>query len=160
MRSGSWGTMISGNSVRLTTMFEIRAAQVEDKDSIQQIYISAVGAQAATNKAQWDKLIQAGGLLVAQMADRIIGFGGIDVDAREQLKWLYLLPQYQRAGVGSQLLHRLEEIGWAAGLGLLRLHSAPGAIEFYRRHGYKAVGPTEIFGHDHDGLEMVKSSPK
>jgi GNAT superfamily N-acetyltransferase len=140
MRLGPRGEhMISGNSVPFTPMFEIRTARVEDQDSIQQIYISAVGAQAAINEAQWDRLIQAGGFLVAQMANRIIGFGGIDVDAKVQLKWLYLLPQYQRAGIGSQLLHRLEAIGWAAGLSLLRLHSAPGAIEFYRRHGYKAA---------------------
>lgn len=141
-------------------MFAIRNAGVEDKDAIQNIYLSAVGAQAATSEAPWEHLINAGGLLVAHVAERIIGFGGIDVTSREQLKWLYLLQQYQGAGVGSELLHRLEELGWKAGLKVLRLHSAPGAIEFYRRHGYKSVGPNELVGHDHDGLEMMKSSPE
>jgi GNAT superfamily N-acetyltransferase len=137
-------------------MLEIRTARVDDKESIQEIYVSAVGVEAGTDEAQWERLIQAGGLLVAHNAHRIIGFGGIDVNAREQVRWLYLLPPYQGAGIGSQLLRRLEEIGWKAGLNLLRLHSAPAAIEFYRRHGYEAVEPTELIGHDHDGLEMVK----
>ena len=140
-------------------MLEIRSARVEDKESIQGIYVSAVGIEAGTDEAQWDRSIHSGGLLVAHVSDRIIGFGGIDVNAREQVRWLYLLPSHQGAGIGSQLLRRLEEIGWKAGLNLLRLHSAPAAIEFYRRHGYQAVEPTELIGHDHDGLEMVKGPP-
>jgi GNAT superfamily N-acetyltransferase len=146
--------------VPFKTMLEIRTARVDDKISIQKIYVSAVGVRAGSDEAQWNQLIQAGGLLIVHDAGRIIGFGGIDVKAREQVRWLYLLPQYQGAGIGSQLLQRLEEVGWKAGLNLLRLHSAPAAIEFYRRHGYKAVEPSELIGHDHDGLEMVKGPPK
>ena len=131
-------------------MFEIRLASAEDKESILLIYISAVTPVVETDETYWDHLIRAGGLLVAQTEGRIIGFGGIDVNAREQLKWLYLLPQYQRAGIGSEILTRLEFIGWEAGLRSLRLHSAPGAVEFYRRHGYRAVEATEQIGHDHE----------
>lgn len=137
-------------------MFEIRTASPEDKESIQEIYISAVGSLTASAEADWDPLIRAGGLLVAQEAGRIIGFGGLDVNAKEQLKWLYLLPQQQGAGVGSAILQRLEVIGWAAGLKSLRLHSAPGAVEFYRKHGYETVAEVEQIGHDHEGVEMVK----
>src|SRR2546422_10818945 len=137
-------------------MFEIRNARAEDQDSIRQIYISAVGPQRRFNE-HWEQLIQAGGLLVAEMDDCIIGFGGIDVSATEQLKWLYLLPQRQGAGIGSQLLRRLESIGWEAGLNSIRLHSAPGAVEFYRRHGYRPVIRAHEIGHDHEGVEMVKS---
>ncbi len=93
---------------------------------------------------------------MAEDDGRIIGFGGIDVQASEPLKWLYLLPQYQRVGLGSKILQRLEEIGWESGLSLLRLHSAPLAVEFYRRHGYRAVEPTDLLGHDHEGVEMAK----
>jgi len=138
-------------------MFEIRTANAEDKASIRRIYISVVGSQHGADETLWDQLMRAGGLLVAQTEDRIIGFGGIDVSAPEQLKWLYLLPEHQGKGVGSQLLQRLERIGWESGLNSLRLHSAPGAVKFYRRHGYKAVGGVEEIGHDHEGVEMVKS---
>ena len=141
-------------------MFEIRFATADDKDSIRRIYVSAVGPQGVADEMHWDQVIRAGGLLVAQTEGRIIGFAGIDVNATEQVKWLYLLPQHQRAGVGSQMLRRLERIGWAAGLNSLRLHSAPEAVEFYRRHGYRAVERVEETGHDHEGVEMVKEAAR
>ena len=138
-------------------MYEIRRARPEDKESILRIYTSVVMPAPAPDVAYLSQSIQTGGLLVAETGDRLlIGFGGIDVHAREQLKWLYLLPEHQRAGVGSALLQRLEALAWEAGLNSLRLHSAPGAVEFYRRHGYRAVEVEEQIGHDHDGVEMVK----
>jgi GNAT superfamily N-acetyltransferase len=111
-------------------MLEIRTARSEDKEPIRQIYISAVGPRAKWDEVYWDELINAGGFLVARAEGRIIGFGGIDVNVTEQLRWLYLVPEYQRTGVGSKLLQRLEGIGWEAGLASLRLHSAPEAVEF------------------------------
>lgn len=137
-------------------MSEIRIAQSEDKETIQRIYHAVVGADADQDEARWDRLIEQGGLVVAQIAGRIIGFGGIDVHAAEQVKWLYLLPQHQGAGFGSEILQRLESIGRAAGLDSLRLHSASGAVEFYRRHGYRLVETAAQIGHDHKGVEMMK----
>ena len=136
-------------------MFEIRSATTEDKTAIQHIYLSAVGPSAIQLEPHWDSLITAGGLVVAETGDRVIGFGGIDVNATEQVKWIYLLPQDQRAGVGSEILRQLEHIGWQAGLNSIRLHAAPGAVEFYRRHGYEAVAQPQQ-AHDHEGVEMVK----
>ena len=141
-------------------MFEIRTAKVEDKESIQRVYGSLVGSQSAQNENSWDQLIQAGGLLVAEIEGRIVGFGGIDLNAAEQVKWLYLLPEFQGRRLGSKILQRLESIGWEAGLSSLRLHSAPQAVEFYGSQGYKVVGATEQLGHDHEGVEMVKTKEK
>ncbi len=137
-------------------MVEIRTGKAEDKESIQRIYQSLVGSHASRDKSSWDRLIQAGCLLVAQMEGQIIGFGGIDLNASEQVKWLYLLPQHQRTGIGSKILRQLEGIGWEAGCDFLRLHAAPRAVEFYRRQGYREVEATEHLGHDHEGVEMVK----
>jgi len=137
-------------------MFQIRAATNEDQESIQQIYISFVGVQANQIEACWEQLIRAGGLLVAQAEGVIVGFGGVDLQAAEQLKWLYILPEYQGIGLGSQLLQHLEAIGWEAGLKLLRLHAAPASVEFYRKRGYRDVGDEELIGHDHEGVEMWK----
>ncbi len=137
-------------------MFEIRPASTEDKESIRQIYISSVGPEASVDETHWDRLIRAGAMLVAQFEQQVVGFGGIDVDATVQIKWLYLRPQHQRAGVGSEILQRLELLGWEAGLKALRLHSAPGTVNFYLRHGYREVGRAQEIRHDHDGVEMVK----
>ncbi len=137
-------------------MSAIRVAQPEEKETIQRIYHAVVGPQADQDEARWDRLIQQGGLVVAMEEGRIVGFGGIDVHATEQVKWLYLLPQHQGAGVGSEILQQLESIGWEAGLDALRVHSAPGAVSFYRKHGYRLVETASQIGHDHEGVEMIK----
>jgi N-acetylglutamate synthase-like GNAT family acetyltransferase len=137
-------------------MFEIRPAKPDDQESIQQIYTSFVGVQANQNRVGWEQLIRAERLLVARTEGVIIGFGGIDLQAAEQLKWLYILPRYQGGGLGSRLLQKLENIGWEAGLDVLRLHAAPTAVEFYRKRGYRAVDEDELIGHDHEGVELWK----
>ncbi len=137
-------------------MSEIRIAQPEDKETIQRIYRAVVGLHSDQDEARWDRLIQQGGLVVAEAEGRIIGFGGMDVRDAEQVKWLYLLPQHQGAGLGSEILRRLESIGWEAGLDSLRVHSAPGAVNFYLRHGYRLVETAAQMGHDHEGVEMMK----
>ncbi len=137
-------------------MLEICIAQPEDKETIQRIYHAVVGPHADQDEARWDGLIRQGGLVVALAEGRIVGFGGIDVHAVEQVKWLYLLPQHQVAGFGSEILQRLESIGWEAGLDSLRVHSAPGAVNFYRRHGYRPVDTAALMRHDHEGVEMMK----
>ena len=140
-------------------MAEIRIANPQDKEAIQRIYDAVVGPQANRDEARWDRLIQQGGLVVAMDEGRIVGFGGIDVHAAEQVKWLYLLPQHQGARLGSEILRRLENIGWQAGLDSLRVHSAPQAVNFYRRHGYRLVEAEAQAEHDHDGVEMTKRRP-
>lgn len=135
---------------------DIRPAKVKDKEAIQRIYNSMIGPPPGQEEV-WDRLIRDGGLLVASVDGQIIGFGRIDVDAVEQVKWLYLLPEFQGVGVGSKILERLEKIGWEAGLTALRLHSAPQAVEFYSRHGYRMVQDSQKLGHDHEGVEMIKA---
>jgi GNAT superfamily N-acetyltransferase len=137
-----------------SAMSEIRIAQPEDKETIQRIYNAVVGSDAE-HEALWDKLILQGGLVAARIEGQIVGFGGIDIHAAEQVKWLYLLPEHQGAGFGSEILRRLESIGWGAGLESLRLHSALGAVNFYRRHGYRLVETAAQLGHDHEGVELM-----
>lgn len=140
-------------------MSEIRIARAEEKENIQRIYYAVVGSHADQDESRWNRLIEQGGLVVAMVEGRIIGFGGIDVHATEQVKWLYLLPQHQGAGIGSEILQRLESIGWDAGLAALRVHSAPEAVDFYLRRGYGLVEDAAQMGHDHEGVEMMKVRP-
>lgn len=137
-------------------MVEIRTATTQDKDAVQFIYESLLGPDAMHNERIWDRLIQAQCLLVAQVDGQIIGFGGIDLNSQEQVKWLYLLPQGQGNGIGSMILRRLENIGWSAGCERIRLHSAPQAVEFYRKQGYRELEASQHLEHSHEGVEMVK----
>lgn len=137
-------------------MIIIRPANAYDREDIRRIYEASIGEAAVPNAAYRDELIRSGGVLVAQVGKEIAGFGGIDVQAREHLKWLYFLPEHQGAGLGSKMLKELEAIGWQSGLQSLRVHSAPDAVEFYRKHGYRAAEESAKLEHDHEGIEMIK----
>lgn len=137
-------------------MVTIRRATLLDKASIEGVYATVVGTSLVLADDEWRRWFTLAGIVVAEENNRVIGFGGIDVTAEEQLRWVYLLPEFQRGGVGSKILHELETMAWSSGLQSIRLHSAPGAVQFYAKRGYTRVPEQEQLGHDHDGVEMVK----
>lgn len=137
-------------------MVTIRRATLLDKASIEGVYATVVGTSLVLADDEWRRWFTMAGIVVAEENNRVIGFGGIDVTAEEQLRWVYLLPEFQRGGVGSKILHELETMAWSSGLQSIRLHSAPGAVQFYAKRGYTRVPEQEQLGHDHDGVEMVK----
>lgn len=134
--------------------FSVRLATAEDLESIQRVYSYVIGPPTGQER-NWSRLISGGSMVVAEVERQIAGFGGLDSDAVEQLKWLYVMPEYQGAGVGAEILKQLEEIGWSRGLRAIRLHAAPGAFLFYRRHGYREVERDDV-AHDHKGIMMSK----
>jgi ribosomal protein S18 acetylase RimI-like enzyme len=132
-------------------MLKIRAATPRDAGSLASIYTELTGSSA-----NWSDTITNGCVVVAEVEGRLVGFGGSDLATLTHLKWLYVLPETQGLGIGSALLQRLETIAQSAGLDSLRLHAAPDATEFYRRHGYSEVPIDERHWHDHEGVEMMK----
>lgn len=134
--------------------FSVRLATAEDLESIQRVYSYVVGPPTGQERT-WSRLVAVGCMVVAEVEGQIAGFGGIDSDAVEQLKWLYVMPGYQGAGGGTAILKRLEEIGQSRGLTAIRLHATPGAFLFYRRHGYREVERDDVT-YDHEGITMVK----
>jgi ribosomal protein S18 acetylase RimI-like enzyme len=139
----------------MSTVFSLRRATAEDHQSIQRVYFYIVGPPTLQERT-WSRLIREGYMVVAEVDTQVVGFGGIDIDAAEQLKWLYVLPEYQSYGIGSKILKELEDIGWMRGLIAIRLHAAPDAFEFYRKHGYRRIEERVQVVHDHDGVEMIK----
>jgi GNAT superfamily N-acetyltransferase len=135
----------------------IRIATSKDRDSIEQVYRASAGNEFSLDEAEWIRWIENRSLLVAEFNDHVVGFGGIDVHAKEQLKWLYLTPEFQGRGIGSRLLGKLEQVGWSCGLKSIKLHSTPNSESFYRKSGYTPVATEAQFGHDHDGVEMTKA---
>ena len=134
--------------------FSVRLATAEDLESIQRVYSYVIGPPTGQERT-WSRLVAVGCMVVAEVEGQLAGFGGLDSDGVEQLKWLYVMPEYQGAGVGTAILKRLEEIGWSRGLTAIRLHAAPGALLFYRRHGYREVERDDV-AHDHNGIVMLK----
>ncbi|HKO62298.1 MAG TPA: GNAT family N-acetyltransferase [Pyrinomonadaceae bacterium] len=132
----------------------LRLALAGDLESIQRLYTYIIGPPSGQERT-WSRLIADGCMVVAEANGQIAGFGGIDTRAVEQLKWLYVMPEHQGAQIGTQLLKKLEEIGWSRGLTAIRLHAAPGAFLFYQKHGYREVEPDDVL-HDHAGTTMIK----
>ena len=134
--------------------FSLRPAIADDLESIQRIYTYIIGPPTGQERA-WSRLISDGCMVVAEVDGNVAGFGGIDPYASEQLKWLYVMPENQGTGIGTKILSRLEQIGWAHGLDAIKLHAAPGAFLFYRKHGYREVQRDDVT-YDHEGITMMK----
>jgi GNAT superfamily N-acetyltransferase len=132
-------------------MTKFRAATPQDAGSVASIYTELTGSSA-----NWSDAIANGTVVVAEIDGRLVGFGGSDQESMTQLKWLYVLPETQGLGIGSALLERLETRARSDGFHSLRVHAAPTATEFYRRHGFREVPIEEREQHDHEGIEMMK----
>ena len=137
-------------------MVKLRRATPSDRLEIESLYERTVGSSFNVTDDEWRRCLSSEGIVIAEQDDRLIGFGGIDVSAKEQVRWIFVLPAFQATGIGSKILNELETIAWRCDLRWIRLHSAPGAEAFYRKHGYADVSADQEFGHDHDGVEMVK----
>ncbi|MBJ6764348.1 GNAT family N-acetyltransferase [Myxococcaceae bacterium JPH2] len=72
-----------------------------------------------------------------------------------QIGRMAVLQSHRKAHVGSKLLIMLENEARNRGVGGVMLHAQLYALEFYKRHGYEALGPVfQEGGIDH--LEMHK----
>jgi ribosomal protein S18 acetylase RimI-like enzyme len=153
-RSNEFPQTNSDKVVFMNTPCTIRAATLQDLAAIWQIYAAALGAHAQRKDEYWRGLIAADGMIVAEAENNIVGFGGIDVAAREQIQYVYVAPAFQQHGIGGQILARLEAIGWQNGLLEVQLHADPQAVIFYARAGYQPIASD--LHHDHDGVAMRK----
>jgi putative acetyltransferase len=73
-------------------------------------------------------------VLVAEVGSAIAGFGMVVPDD-EELRAVYVDPEFGRQGVGTAILKRLEEAGAKGGVLRLNLASSINAEAFYARHG-------------------------
>ena len=69
----------------------------------------------------------------------VVGFGTV-VPVLNELRACYVLPRYNRQGIGQKILAILEDEARAFGCGWLNLNSSLNAEDFYRANGYVADG--------------------
>ncbi len=82
---------------------------------------------------------------VYRVENRIVGVSALHVESKNvgRIHWVYILPKYQRRGIGTALIRHIEKRAKELGLRKLKLitpEKAFWAINFYRKLGYRIVG--------------------
>jgi GNAT superfamily N-acetyltransferase len=76
-------------------------------------------------------------LVVSENDSAVQGFGGLEWN---EIRVLYVAPEHQRQRVGSEILAHLQTLVPAAFFPDIFVYSSPGAVEFYRTHGFRPNG--------------------
>lgn len=130
---------------------DIRRATAEDADEISEVHVASIlglasGHYSATQIAAWSsgkeperyrKAMASGERFwVARRHNRIVGFGSWHGD---ELRAIYVRPDYAREGVGSELLEAVENDARASGHRELQLEASLNAVPFYLSKGWTEV---------------------
>ena len=133
--------------------------QVTYPGLMSQAYLDAFTLEKSEERAfQWRD-----GILVAKDGDRVVGFVGCgqhgpeDPDTGEVFA-LYVLPEYQGAGVGRQLLGAaLDKLSACPHLCLWAVKGNERAIRFYEKNGFRLNGVEKYTASvSAYGVQMVK----
>ncbi len=76
-------------------------------------------------------------LAVCASGEKIVGVAGLDMN---EIRLLFVDPEHQRLGIGTRLLQHLEGFVPPALFADVFVYAAPGAVGFYRLHGYEPRG--------------------
>jgi ribosomal protein S18 acetylase RimI-like enzyme len=81
---------------------------------------------------------------VYKSQDDIVGVTALEIETTEvgKIQRCYVLPSYQRKGIGTALMTHLQKTAEGMGLRQLKLHvgeAAYWAINFYRKLGYETI---------------------
>lgn len=105
--------------------------------------LASIDFDSSAERAKWEYILTDpnNGDWVAESAGEIVGFMAAGLEAgQRRIFAMYLLPDFQRRGIGSQLMQTaLDWLGaGSVRLGVFVLNT--GAIEFYRRFGFELTG--------------------
>ena len=89
------------------------------------------------------RLLESGFVMVAEVQDRVVGYGALDPESQE-IEAVFVLPDHAGQGVGLALLRALEAAAQRLGLDQLQLAASLNAVSFYRQAGYTSVSSGEF----------------
>jgi putative acetyltransferase len=79
---------------------------------------------------------------VAEIGGKTVGFSDLEADGH--LDMLFVHPDFQRQGVASALLRRVESTGVEGGLSRLYTESSIGARPFFERSGFNLIAAQTV----------------
>ena len=144
-------------------MMEVRRYITSDHDAVWDLHnlaLNEVGAHAGNGP--WDddlhrietEYLDAGGeFYVGVLEDRIVAMGALKrlTDTRGEICRMRVHPDFQRRGLGTQILSKLEERARELGFRTLTLETTVGqvaAMGMYAKAGYVEVSRGRKFGFD------------
>lgn len=146
----------------------VRAASPDDAKVLVAVLRAAVGALAGTDysadeRAAWianvtDDQMREGlqttdtETLVAEVDTEIVGFATREGDL---IRALYVRPELQGRGIGSELLNVVEAAARADGVHRLTVSASLNSIGFYTAQGYVRVGESHVGLGDERELRCV-----
>jgi N-acetylglutamate synthase-like GNAT family acetyltransferase len=79
--------------------------------------------------------------MIIECEGRIIGTGNL---FHEQIQSVFIHPEYQRRGWGTELIHRLEEQARKEGVRTLRLSALTLSKRFFESLGYRIISEEQF----------------
>lgn len=130
----------------------IRLAKSEERDELEALQRRASLALGEYNEqleAHPDAIqlpveqIERGGVIVAEIDDRIVGFAAVLIDDEgAELDGLFVEPQHWRKGIGAALIDVAVHEARRQGLAMMVIAN-PSAREFYEKCGFTLEGEAE-----------------
>ncbi len=114
------------------------------------------GAPDGTEKDKFeDDAIHAAAYVYSQLA----GVGRLhQINEREgKIRYMAVRDGYTGRGVGREILHYLEDLGYAYGVRVITLNARENAVSFYERHGYEILGEGPLLWGEIRHLRMRKT---
>lgn len=90
---------------------------------------------------------------ICELEGRIVGVAAFEVSKRAPddgiITRMYVLPQFQRRGIGMALIAEIESIARRQGVEEILIWTDPKAwwaVSFYKKAGYREIDPTARYG--------------
>jgi len=110
-----------------------------DYDAIRQLLIEVGWVRRVANQSRFERMLKgATTAVIAVDGDRVVGFGRALTDGASNgyISTLAVAPDYQRQGIGRQIVARIMDLPVPPGHITWVLRSAPGSEAFWRKMGF------------------------
>lgn len=136
--------------------FRIRISDAEDKDSIGSIYNKAISEGDGYSDRDErllkfpddepiERLYKSNVTFVAELDNEVVGWCSLHPE-KNLVDGLFVHPDYQSKGIGSELLRTVEEEARARSISKIWISSDTHVVDYYSRKGYTIVEKTEMEG--------------
>lgn len=95
-------------------------------------------------REEFDEQSERMAFYVNRQNEKVVAVAALGTEEQEcgRIRWVYVLPKYQKQGVGTALIAYIERLARETGLKKIRLvtdNGAEWAIRFYTKLGYRLV---------------------